>query len=383
MKLPMLKYLHSLLVIAILMPTLAFARQATQEPCSSSAFDFTELTEGLSELAALSELSELSSLVNLSEIQELAMLGNNIKSSQLKDQASAFDSEKRKSFDKTYKVSNTDQLNIENKFGKVHVNTWNRKEIQVRVDVIARAGSEQNAQRILDGINISENRDGKMISLRTEMGSIKVAGNSNRSFEINYTIFMPEDNPVAIKNSFGDVFLADFKGKADVTVKYGSLKANNLSNPANNIRLAFGSGNCGFINQGNIDVSYADFSVEGTNGLQGSSKFSDLKIGSLGEVLTMEVKYGSFKVDNISRNVRRINVESGFSPVSLNFADNTAFNFDVNVQFADFKYDKANVNITSLEKGHTSAEYKGKYGGSTAKGSVSIVSKYGDVKFVK
>ncbi|MCC9137199.1 hypothetical protein ACFSKU_04310 [Pontibacter silvestris] len=381
----MYKSIRCLLLIATLVPTMVLAQQKTEtEPTTSITIDLSGLADGLSELAALSELSVLSDLSSVVDVQELAKLEVKVEPLlRIENQASTFNSEKRKSFDKTYKVSNSELLNIENKFGKIHVNTWNRKEVQVRIDIVARASSEQNAQKILDGITISESRDSKMISLRTEMESIRTSGNSNRSFEINYTVFMPEENPVALKNSFGEVYLADLKGKADITVKYGSLKTNNLSNSSNNIRVAFGSGSCGFINHGNIDVAYSDFSVDGTNGLQGSSKFSDLIIGSLGEVLTMDVKYGSFKVDNISRNVRSINVASGFSPVSLGFADNSAFDFDVNVQFADFKYDKSSVNITSLEKGHTSAEYKGRYGGSTAKGSVNVVSKYGDVKFIR
>lgn len=132
-----------------------------------------------------------------------------------------------------------------------------------------------------------------------------------------------------------------------------------------------------------MDVSYGNMNVEGANGLQGSSKFSDFKLGSLGETMEMDVKYGTFAVNNISRNIRRINLSSGFTPISLTFDPNTAFNFDVNVQFGDFKYDKSLVNITSLEKGHTSAEYRGAYGGASPKGLVSVNSKYGDVKFIK
>jgi hypothetical protein len=100
-------------------------------------------------------------------------------------------------------------------------------------------------------------------------------------------------------------------------------------------------------------------------------------------MLDMDVKYGSLRVENVSRGIRTINVDSGFSPIVLNFADNAAFNFDVSVQFCDFRVDKDLVKVTSLERSHTSAEYKGKFGGPSPKGSVSVTSKYGDVKFTK
>ncbi|MCJ8167523.1 DUF4097 domain-containing protein [Pontibacter sp. E15-1] len=294
-----------------------------------------------------------------------------------------YDVEKRKFVDKTFKVSRADMLNIENRFGKVHINTWDKNEMHVRVDIIARAGTDSRAQEILNSIRVMESREGGTVSFRTDIEPMRFSGSGSRSFEVNYTISMPEENPLTVKNSFGDVYLAAFKGKADISVKHGSLKCERLGNTGNTVKLAYGSGSCGYINGGSIDVAYADMNVGGATGFHGSSKFSDFKVGSLSETMEMDVKYGSFKVDNISRNIRKIALDSGFTPISLSFDANTAFNFDVSVQFADFKYDKSQVNITSLEKSHTSAAYKGEYGGSSPKGLVSINSKYGEVRFTK
>ncbi|MBF9253342.1 hypothetical protein I2I11_08565 [Pontibacter sp. 172403-2] len=298
-------------------------------------------------------------------------------------QPAAFDAEKRKTIDKSYKVSKANLLDIENSFGKVQVNTWSKNEMRVKVDVIARAASDSKAQEILDNIRIVEFREGDAISFKTEMSPMRINGNTQKSFEVNYTVFMPSENPLAVKNTYGDVYLADLQGKADITVKYGTLKSERLSNSGNNVKLTYGSGSCGFINGGNIQVAYADFNLSGTNGLQGSSRYSDFKIGSLGEELNLEVKYGSFKVDKVSKGIRRISLDSGFTPIALNFEDNTTFRFDVSVQFGDFKVDKSLINITSSDKDYTSAEYKGNFGGATSKGLVTITSKYGDVKFTQ
>ncbi|TXK50892.1 hypothetical protein FVR03_04295 [Pontibacter qinzhouensis] len=297
--------------------------------------------------------------------------------------ATAFSAEKQRVVEKTYKVGSSDMLSIQNKFGKVHVNTWDRKEIHVVVTMISRANSDQKAQETLDNIKVTESRDGKSINWRTELAPVKVQGNNQRSFEINYVVSMPAENPLTIANSFGDVYLASFKGKADITVKYGSLKTGQLSNSSNIVKVAYGSANCGFINGGAVDIAYSSMNLEGTNGLQGSSKFSSMKIGSLQNDLNISLKHGSLRVDNISRNVNNISVDGGFSPIALNFEDNSSFNFDVNVQFGSFNFDKNLVNVSSLEKSHTSAAYKGKYGSANSKGSVNITSKYGDVKFSK
>ncbi|MCP2042430.1 hypothetical protein [Pontibacter sp. HSC-36F09] len=296
-----------------------------------------------------------------------------------------YKSEKRKTFDKTYKVGKSDVLNIDNKFGNVHVNTWNRSEIQVKVDIISRANSEQVAQEMLNKINVTDNRSGNTIVVKTEMGSMN-SKSGHQSFEINYTVNMPADNNLVVKNSFGNVYLPDMKGKVDLHVRYGAFKAGNLTNSSNSIKASFcnsSSNTIGFLNKGNVELAYSTLSLGKTNGVHGSSKFSDFKIGNLSEALEMDVKYGTFRVDNVQKNFKSINVNGGFTPIQLNFESDSAFDFDVNVQFADFKVDRNLVKFTSLEKGHTSAEYKGKYGNASSKGTLSITSKYNDVKFTK
>ena len=385
MKRQMYKSIRSLLVLALVVPSMGWAQKKdAPAPCPSDTHISIDLSEVMA-LAKTASLAEISAIPDLSELSELRHIGEHFNQTGTAsgEAATAFDEEKRKTFDKTYKVTEADLLSIENKFGKVHVNTWNKNEIKVKVDIIARASSDSKAQEMLDKITIQEKRDAKQITLKTQMEPMKVKGSSNKSFEVNYTIYMPEENAIAVKNSFGDVYLAALKGKADITVKYGALKTDRLSNSSNSVTLAYGSGNCGYINGGNVNVSFSDMSISGTKGLSGSSKFSDFKIGDLGEDLKLEVNYGSFRVDRVSKDIRKISLDSGFSPILLNFADNSAFNFDVNVQFADFKVDKSLVNITSLEKDYTSAEYKGKFGGTSPKGVISISSKYGDVKFTK
>ncbi|GAB3540746.1 hypothetical protein GCM10027443_39010 [Pontibacter brevis] len=382
----MSNFLRCALVLA-LAPALALAQSKNQGPCPDITIDLSGLStpseRKLAKLQNFENLVELKALAALEHLESLPEQLTRYQTGEVTAEVAAYDVEKRKIIDKTYKVNRADMLNIENKFGKVHINTWNRNEVHVKVDIVARAGSESLAQEILDKIKVMESREGSTIAFRTSIEPMRVSGNNNKGYEVNYTISMPEENPLTVKNSFGDVYLASLKGRADINVKYGALKCDRLSNTGNTVTLAYGSGSCGYINGGNLDVSYANMNVEGANGLQGSAKYSDFKIGSLGETMEMDVKYGSFAVNNISKNIRKIVLSSGFTPINLTFDPNTAFNFDVNVKFGDFRYDKSLVNITSLEKGHTSAEYRGAYGGASPKGLVSVNSRYGDVKFMK
>ncbi|WP_266204044.1 DUF4097 family beta strand repeat-containing protein [Pontibacter kalidii] len=379
-----------LMLVLLLAPMLAMAQAKDSAPCPDVTVDLSGLRVledmKLENLADLKELKSLAALESLSELKHLAEMKHLVIIDQTGNMGAeaAFDAEKRKTIDKTFKVSSKDALNIENQWGKVHVNTWDKNEIRVKVDVIARAATEDRAQMMLDNVTIKESREGSTYSFRTEKSPMRINGhNNNRSLEINYTIYMPAENALAVKNKFGDVYLASMKGKVDVDMQYGNLKCDRLANSSNNVKLTYGSGNCAYINGGVISVAYADMKVEEAGGLQGSSQYGDFSVGSLQETMDMKVQYGSFRIDNISNNIRKISLDSGFTPLNLNFADNTNFNFDVNVQFGNFNVDKSLVTITSLEKDYTSAEYKGRFGGPSPQGMVSITSRYGDVKFTK
>ncbi len=360
--------------MAVAVPMMASAQQVPVAPS-------TPQMPAQPSSPVLVNCAELTALANSAALAVVANGGVN--RLWLQESEATLDAEKQRTIDKNYKVSKADLLDVENKFGSVRVNTWDKNEMRVKVDVIARASTDEKAQEILDNIRIIEVREGNTISYKTEMSPMRISGNTHKSFEVNYTIYMPTENPLTVSNTYGDVYVANLQGKADISVKYGSLKSERLSNSGNNVKIAYGSGNCAFINGGNIQVAYSSMSLDGTNGLEGSSKYSDFKIGNLGEELNLEVKYGTFKVSNVSKNIRRISLDSGFSPIALNFDNNTSFNFDVNVQFADFNVDKSLINLTSHEKDYTSATYKGNFGGTAAKGAVNISSKYGDVKFTQ
>ncbi|WP_025609109.1 hypothetical protein [Pontibacter actiniarum] len=386
----MLKTLRYTLVLALL-PAMALAQDKDQDTCPATTLslnlDLSSLqSEVMANLEDLNELKQLALLevpLAMPELKELAKLNIAVQTGNAGAEA-AFDAEKRRTIEKTFKVNGSDVLGIENEWGKVHVNTWDRNEIRVKVDIIARASSEAIAQEMLNNVSVMESRQGSTYAFRTKLAPMHINGrNNSKGLEINYTVYMPENNAVVVKNSFGDIYLASLKGKADIDLRYGALKCDRLANAGNSVKLAYGSGSCTYFNGGNISVAYADMKVGEAGGLQGSSKYSDFKIGSLEETMEMDIKYGSFRIDNISKNIRRISLDTGFTPVNLHFADNAAFNFDVNVRFGNFNVDKSLVTITSLEKSYTSAEYKGRFGGASPKGVVSINSKYGDVKFTK
>ncbi|MGB5005385.1 MAG: hypothetical protein WBO39_00505, partial [Ferruginibacter sp.] len=53
-----------------------------------------------------------------------------------------YDFVKKKSVNKSYQVTSSDKLNIQNSFGSVEVKTWDRNEIKVDVEIEVSANTE-------------------------------------------------------------------------------------------------------------------------------------------------------------------------------------------------------------------------------------------------
>jgi len=330
-----------------------------------------------------------------------------------------FEVEKSRKISKVFKVGTNDKLDIENKFGKVHINTWDKNEISVEVTMIARANNEENAQKLLDKMDVKISQSGEVIAFKTELESNHYKG--KQGFEINYTVSMPKGNPLRIKNSFGDAYLADYTGTADLSVGYGSLKTAHLSGNGNNVKVSFGSGNLSSLRGGKLDVSYShlklgssetldlksDFSdveieqvkdltvrskygslkLGVVNSIGGNSSFSDFGIKELESKLDMKVQYcGDFKVAKIAKAFRSVSIAGQFSSFDLRFENNASFAIDVALSFGNFRMaddlQEEAPQYSLMEKKNTSSHHIGKVGKSTT-GQLTIKAQYGDVKIKK
>lgn len=324
------------------------------------------------------------------------------------------DSEKRKSVNKSYKVSSSTFVQLSNSFGKMHVETWDKNELKVDIEIVARASSDDSAQDLLDKItiNIVDSNPASSVSFSTSIANNK--SGRNTSFEINYTVSMPATNRLNLKNSFGDVYLGDMTGNAEIDVEYGNLKAGKLTGESE-VKLAFGSGysEIDVIDKGELKVSYSKLGVEKIGNMDVQSSFSTFeaeKAGSIdlvakyGEVeieeidvleadvnfsgfdlgrvnksLVLDIDYGGSLVIGVSKSAQLFDIESSFGPVNIDLEPGMNASIEANLSFCNLKYDESQIKFSKVIKDHTSSEYAGKIG--TGSGTtIKIISKYGDVR---
>lgn len=331
--------------------------------------------------------------------------------------------EKGRKISRTFKAGAGRPLSVTTRYGRVQINTWSRAEIKTDVDIIARADEEDKAQQLLDMIQVlmqePTGAEGS-ITLQTRIGEIpRECYSRQRLYEINYTIWVPKDTPLKVRNTFGDVSITgDLAAAADLAVCYGSLRTGRLEGSENNVRVNNGAAVVQYARQlsveathsrvrlvdghsvdlrnngSDIDIGtvqdlvvhsrYGDVNLGTVRSLQGTTGYTRFSIDKVSEQLDMKVDYcPAFEVRTTGRNFRRINVDGGYSTISLNFPDDAGFVFDVNSENGKVLMDKRLVKVRAEENSSSSTEVQGSYGAARVRAgsSVNIKTRYSSVSF--
>ncbi len=305
--------------------------------------------------------------------------------------------EKTRIISKTYSVDGNDKLAISNQYGKVAVHTWAKNEIKVDVEIKAFESTESSAQTLLESVTITDTREGDLINFKTSFAKtsmnfwsrVRNGKEERRGVQVNYVIYMPSKNPLDINNQYGGIILPDFSGPVNINSSYGGFSAGKLDNPANQVKVSYGTASLEDYLNGNLAVSYGTLNLASASKVNATIKYSGARITKLTNGGTFDLSYsGGFKIDNVDKNVKNLVINSSYSGVTLGIDENADFNFDVTVSYAGFNYNNDKINLVNQlsEAGKTKAWNPTKnYKGSMGKGSDSriiIKSNYGGVKFL-
>jgi hypothetical protein len=304
-------------------------------------------------------------------------------------------SEKFKTYSKSYPIDGNDRIKLSNEYGKIAVNTWDRPEVKVDVQIKAEAGNDEDAQKILDGVHITDSKEGNQVSFRTQIernsSSWKLwnFGNGKKhKVEINYTVYMPARTDLTVEDSYGSIQLPDLAGKIKISSSYGSVAVQNLSNPSNTIEGSYGSLKMGSMNGGHLDFSYGSVDIDECSNIVANLSYGSFKLGRLKGAGDLDLSYvGGFKIDELANSFKKLKIDASYSGVTLGVPDGNNFDFDITTSYGGFNYNDNKVIVTSKTPADGSRHigptrnYKGHFGKEGADAAITIHTSYGGVNF--
>jgi hypothetical protein len=317
---------------------------------------------------------------------------------------------------------------LNTRYGRVQINAWNKNEIKVETELVARAETPEAAAVLLGALGVQyldydANTGG--ISVSSQFGAaLRGKCGGGRRYEVNYVIWLPRTTPLRVAAAFADVtVVGEWQGNTQLSVDYGTLRTGRLAGARNVVHIANGDATIPAVKQAIMDASYAklrlnegervelrsnysdidmgtvqDLTVHSKYGdvalgrvrnLRGSSGYSRFSVDKLSEELDMAVRYcPDFEIRDMGASFRQITLDGGFSTIRLGFAEETpSFQFDVSTEQGQLLVDKSLVRVLSSgESPQGVADVLGVYGGrvpARGAGSVNIKVRYGTVRFSK
>lgn len=229
---------------------------------------------------------------------------------------------KKKSYSKSYPLSPSDKVILNNQFGEMKIETWDRNEVKVDATITTESDDEARAQNRLDLIVIEDDKSGNTVSFATKFKDDKEKikdgpKSKNERITINYTVHLPATATLGATNQFGAMFIPDYRGEATLVSKFGSLTAGKIDN-AKTIRVEFGEANIEQVRNGDVEISFSSGNIRGFGG-NVDVKFSHCSAIKL----------------NIDNDAKGLKIENSYSTLYLDMSRNFNGNYDIRTSFGD------------------------------------------------
>jgi hypothetical protein len=327
-----------------------------------------------------------------------------------------------KEFNEKYSAGASTTLQINNRYGDVLIDSWDKDEVTIDVKVTVEMPNRDRAQKLLDYITVEFSQDGDVISAKTVIDDkFSFSGwGGNRKFSIDYNVKMPVRASLALVNRYGNSELNELHGLAQFDIRYGDINIGKLTRdnekPLNRISLSYGKGSvdeAGWLDlviryTGDVSISksrailldsrYSKLRIGETSSLVGESKYDNLQIGTINnlvlengytdtriETLTSKLEYegsyGNFTVSYIPTGFESIDVSTRYMGVNLGIDKAANYNLEARVSHGDLRYDEENfINKRRIIE-NTSKEIAGVVGtNESPRANVNVSSSYGSVR---
>jgi len=329
-----------------------------------------------------------------------------------------------KEIKQTHPLTNDGALYLENKYGDIYINGWEKDEIEIIVNIEASGKNDEKAEELLSLINSNIVATNKQVIIKSEiskkkpsffnkyLGKIDPFNSDKANTVINYTISLPKSAEIEIQNKYGDVIISDWNGKlktsvehgdirildnisdSDLSITYGKLRANTLYKTSvfaknasisidisNHLKLDSNGSEITLDNIDNLELNSNKDNIEVTqlNTVFGTVKYSTIVFNNVSKKVNLDLNLAELRLLKLNTENPKLTINQRSSEVYINISE-TNFKFDAQLEQGVLRIPKSFSNINSeviSEKDkirHIKASYKNVGSGSlTFKGIKGII----------
>ena len=318
---------------------------------------------------------------------------------------------KEKKIEKTFSVTSDAMMRVSNQYGVVQIQSWDKPEIQVKVQIRVNGNDEKQLARYLEQITVDFSSSSSSVTAKTRMGFRSF---SKTSLEINYLIFMPVNGKLNAENQYGDIRIDKLNGTSRIDIEYGSLDIGELWNDDNRITMRYSTGSqIDQLKKGKIQASYSGLSIKKSKFLDIEGSYTDfkfdevetLKIESvyggliaekIGEIVAkvdyfssrieqlykkigMEMDYGSLRIEKVLPTTKEVKIEADYGSIKIGYDPKWEFTIVAETDFTtlqtggEIQFNKKNID-------YSGGKYEGYHLNPNSENKIQIEADYGTVR---
>lgn len=211
------------------------------------------------------------------------------------------ESVKKKEYNKSFNVSLSDLLQVDNRYGNITITHWSKNEVSIQVVVEAKARDSERAQASIDRVKIDLNKSGNVVSAITSLKEQNWSGGNNERLTINYYINIPSKLSIDLSQKYGNINLPEKnEGKSILHAKYGNINGGSFTAQLD-LESAYGNVELGSVENAALDLAYCGHaSLKNAGSLTIDSKYSNLNLGDV-KKLNLEKKYGNIQIQQVGK----------------------------------------------------------------------------------
>jgi hypothetical protein len=316
---------------------------------------------------------------------------------------------------KSWPVKSVNSLYVENKFG--NVNFINTRDDSVTIDIIVtiKGLPESKARMMASDINFEFSIENGKVTAETIFDS---NFKGEKDFNIVYTVNIPINRFIDVKNKFGNVTLGDLTTGGNFDIAYGNIQGKTLvasGDKSIDLELKYGNATFEKINTLNADIEYSKFNAQAigkalldtkystvviqkclemiteseydsynfnnVENISVESKFTGFKIDELLSSMNINTEYGDIFVKHVSKNFNKLKVDNKFGNIKIAIDSDASYNLVSDTEFCEIKFPKGDVRKSI--KDDFKKYYEVKIGNENPVSSVKIISKHGNVDLME
>lgn len=288
-----------------------------------------------------------------------------------------------KSIDKSFEVSDRLNLEITNKYGSVIIDTWDKNEVSLKIEILAYGKDNESAEKLMDRVefdfkqsidfleveSVFDRRKSFFKDMMNAIGDYSASLLSKHKLQVNYELIIPESSAsVTLDNRFGDIHLGDIEGRLNITIAHGNLRVDKIGD-FSRINVNYGNAKIREVSEINISVKGGELEldqvqklnlqsssssinigkvtvmdIESTNDkisigevrdISGSAEFSEIKVDYFSELCRLNQNYGGLTIKNVLDSFQSIRLSGKSTDYNLKFDKNSSF--DANIYARDDK----------------------------------------------